>query len=444
MQPVIPRPPLPAAPALVVGLARSGVAAALALRARGLAVTGTDARILDPAVRARLEEAGVQVRDGNEGIEALAGAGWVVKSPGVPAEAPVVALARRQGLLVLGEFELGWRLLPNPFLAVTGSNGKTTTVGLLGHVHRVAGLDAVVAGNVGTPLASLTGTVAPDALVIAEASSFQLEDTEAFAPEGAVLLNLAEDHLDRHGTFASYRAAKLRAFARQPPGALAVVPAEPALEDLGGAAERVTFGPGGDMDVAGDVLTFRGRELMGVDELALRGPHNLENALAAAAACLARGVPPQAVHEALGSFRGVPHRLEEVARLGGVLYVNDSKATNVAAAEVALRSFPEGIHVILGGRGKGSDYGPLAPVVAQRCAAAYLIGETAAELREVLAPAGVPLHHCGDLERAVAAAAREARPGDVVLLAPACTSYDQYSSFEERGEHFRALVAALG
>ena len=446
MRPVIPRPPLPASPALVVGLARSGIAAALALRARGLPVTGTDARTVDPVARARLEEAGVRVRDGEEGIEALVGAGWVVKSPGVPAEAPVVALARRKGLLVLGEFELGWRLLPNPFLAVTGSNGKTTTVGLLGHVQRVAGLDAVVAGNVGTPLASLPGTLSPDALVIAEASSFQLEDTEAFAPEAAVLLNLAEDHLDRHGTFAAYRAAKLRAFARQPPGALAVVPAARALDgldDLGGAAERVTFGPGGDMDVAGDVLTFRGRALMRVDELALRGPHNLENALAAAAASLARGVPPEAVREGLGTFRGVPHRLEEVARLDGVLYVNDSKATNVAAAEVALRSFPGGIHVILGGRGKGSDYGPLAPVVAQRCAAAYLIGETAAELREVLAPAGVPLRDCGDLERAVAAAAREARPGDVVLLAPACTSYDQYRSFEERGEHFRALVAAL-
>jgi UDP-N-acetylmuramoylalanine--D-glutamate ligase len=440
---VIPRPPPPPGPVLVVGLVRSGVAAALALRARGEQVIGTDVRTLAPDVRARLEAAGVRVLDGEDGLSALAAARSLVKSPGVPQEAPVVLAARRAGLPVIGELELGWRLLPQPFLALTGSNGKTTTVELIGHVHREAGLPAVVAGNVGRALASLAGALDRETLVICEASSFQLEDTEAFAPETAVLLNLAEDHLDRHGTFAAYRAAKLEAFARQPPGSLAVVPAGLALDDLGGAAERVTFGPGGDLAAADGVLLWHGESLMGAEDVRLRGPHNLENAMAAAAACLARGVPAAAVRAGLATFAGVPHRLEEVRRVDGVLYVNDSKATNVAAAAVGLRSFAGGVHAILGGRGKGADYAPLAAAVAERAAAAYLIGEAAAELRVALARAGVPLHDCGDLERAVAAARAAARPGEVVLLSPACASYDQYESFEARGEHFRALVRAL-
>jgi UDP-N-acetylmuramoylalanine--D-glutamate ligase len=182
---------------------------------------------------------------------------------------------------------------------------------------------------------------------------------------------------------------------------------------------------------------------MPAGEVRLRGPHNLENAMAAAAVCLVRGIPAAAVQVGLATFAGVLHRLEEVARVGGVLYVNDSKATNVAAAAVALRSFEGGVHAILGGRGKRADYAPLAAAVAERAAAAYLIGETAAELHQALAPTGVPLHDYGDLERAVAAAHAAAQPGDVVLLAPACASYDQYESFERRGEHFRALVRAL-
>jgi UDP-N-acetylmuramoylalanine--D-glutamate ligase len=443
MQAVIARPPPPPAPVLVVGLARSGLAAALALRALGAAVTGVDARRVAPDVRARLEAAGVVVRDGEDGLGALAGVRSVVKSPGVPQEAAVVAAARQAGVPVIGELELGWRLLAHEFLAVTGSNGKTTTVELLGHIHRAAGVPAVVAGNVGTPLASLAGSLECGAVVICEASSFQLEDTHAFAPEAAVLINLAEDHLDRHGTFAAYRAAKLQAFARQPPGALAVVPTGLALDDLSGAAERVRFGPGGDLEALDGVLRWRGDPFMSAAQVRLRGPHNLENAMAAAAVCLARGVAAGAVREGLTSFAGVPHRLEEVATVDGVLYVNDSKATNVAAATVAVRSFAGRVHAILGGRGKGSDYAPLAAAVAERGAAAYLIGEAAGELRAALGPTGVALHDCGDLERAVAAARAAARPGDVVLLAPACASYDQYESFEARGEHFRALVRAL-
>jgi UDP-N-acetylmuramoylalanine--D-glutamate ligase len=453
---VIARPPLPPGPVLVVGLARSGVAAALALRARGVDVTGCDAGPVPDDVRSRLEAAGVAVHGSTEGIELLAGAETLVKSPGVPQEAAVVAAARRTGRRILGELEIGWRLLPNEFVAVTGSNGKTTTVELLGHIHRTAGVPAVVAGNVGTAVASLAtggaeravalhgGSLDPVAVVVCEASSFQLEDTEAFAPEAAVLLNVVEDHLDRHGTLERYREAKLQAFAHQPEDAIAVLPSALAGDrDIGGAARRVTFGPGGDLEAIGSDpgLRWRGEPLMPASEIRLRGAHNLENAMAAAAVSLARGLPVAAVREALATFAGVEHRLEEVGTVGGVLYVNDSKATNVASAVVGISSFPGGVHVILGGRGKGSDYAPLAAPLAERGAGAYLIGETAAALREALEPTGVPVHDSGGLEHAVAAARRAAQPGDVILLSPACASFDQYDSFEARGRHFRELVA---
>jgi UDP-N-acetylmuramoylalanine--D-glutamate ligase len=210
--------------------------------------------------------------------------------------------------------------------------------------------------------------------------------------------------------------------------------------DIGGEAARVTFGRGGDLEVVGAELRWQGERLMSVDELRLRGAHNVENATAAAALALARGLPIDAVREGLATFAGVEHRLEEVGTFDGVLYVNDSKATNVASAVVGIESFPGGVHVILGGRGKGADYGPLAGPIARRTAGVYLIGETAAELRADLEATGVPMYDSGDLEHAVAAARRNARSGDVILLSPACASYDQYSSFEERGRHFRALA----
>ncbi len=443
---VIARPPLPEPPYLVVGLARSGVAAARALRALGLPVVGCDAGEPGEAVRAELAALGVEVVAPAEGVELVAAARTLVKSPGVPQEAPVVRAARAAGRTVLGELELAWRLVPNEFLAVTGSNGKTTTVELIGHVHREAGLPVAVAGNVGTALASLAGEVGPAATVVCEASSFQLEDTLAFAPEVAVLLNLTEDHLDRHGTLEAYRDAKLQIFARQPNEAVAVAPLGLGIEDLGGCARRVCFGagPGAELAVRAGQLWWDEQPLMAVEELRLRGAHNVENAMAAAAACLARGVAADAVRAGLRTFAGVPHRLEEVGERGGVLYVNDSKATNVASALVGIGSFASGVHVILGGRGKGGDYAPLAPALAERAVAGYLIGETAAELRRALEPAGVPLCDAERLEPAVALAAAAARPGEVVLLSPACTSFDQYGSFEERGAHFRALVDALG
>jgi UDP-N-acetylmuramoylalanine--D-glutamate ligase len=439
-----PRPPLPPGPYLLAGLARSGRAAGVALRARGERVLGHDAGTVDPAARAELEAAGVEVHEGGDGVALLDAVAALVKSPGVPPQAPVVRAARERGVPVIGELELGWRLLPNELILITGSNGKTTTTELVGQIHREAGVPVAVGGNVGTALTTFAGRLDPAAVVVCEASSFQLEDSVALAPDAALLINLAPDHLDRHGTFAAYREAKLRAFAFQTEDAIAVVPAG---FERPGEARPVEFAPppspaDADLVVRDGALCWHGEHVAAVGEIRLRGAHNVENAMAAAAVTLARGLPAEAVRAALAGFAGVAHRLEEVGRAGDVLYVDDSKATNVASAVVGIRSFPGGVHAILGGRGKREDYAPLVAAVAERCAAAYLIGEEAEPLRAALAPAGVPLHDCGDLERAVAAARAAAAPGAVVLLSPACASYDQYRSFEERGDHFKALVGA--
>jgi UDP-N-acetylmuramoylalanine--D-glutamate ligase len=423
------RPPLPPGPWLVVGLARSGVAAARALLARGESVVAVDSGATAPP---GLPE-GLEVQLGTDGLAFLAHARAVVKSPGVPREAAVVAAARERAVPVLGEMELGWRLLPNEFVAVTGTNGKTTTVELLGHIHREAGVAVSVAGNVGTALSALAGGLAPDTVVVCEASSFQLEDTLAFAPEGAVLLNVAPDHLDRHGTFEDYLAAKLQIFARQGNEDVAVAPAGIAIEDLGGCARRVPFGPGGELDDRAGHLWWDGAPLIAHDEIRLRGAHNRANAAAAAAIALARGIDPDAVRAALRTFAGVEHRLEEVARIGDVLFVNDSKATNVASTLVALESFGHArVHLILGGQGKGQDFSALRG----RAHAIYLIGEDAERIGRDAG--GVA---CGNLTGAVAAARAAARPGDVVLLSPACASFDQFADFEARGRAFRDLVA---
>ena len=437
------RPPLPPGPFLVVGLARSGEAVALALRARGEEVIGTDSGSPDAG---RLRDAGVEVHLNTSGTDLAARVRTLVKSPGVPQEAPVVAAARERGTAVVGELEIAWRLIENEFIAVTGTNGKTTTTELIGHIHREAGLPVAVAGNVGTALASLVGTLDPPATVVCEASSFQLEDTEHFAPEAAVLLNVAEDHLDRHHTMDAYLAAKLRIFRNQGNDDVAVAPVDLGVEDLGGCARRVCFGtgPGGELSERAGQLWWDEEPLLRVEELGLRGPHNRENAMAAAAVTLARAVDPDAVRAGLRSFTGVAHRLEEIAERDGVLYVNDSKATNVASTLVALASFPEArLHLILGGRGKGgSGYEALRDPVAATCAAVYLIGENADELAAALDGLDVPVHRAGDIEHAVAAARAAAQPGEVVLLSPASTSFDQHRDFEARGEHFRTLVEA--
>jgi UDP-N-acetylmuramoylalanine--D-glutamate ligase len=446
-----PRPPLPGGPYLVVGLARSGVAAALALRARGEEVIGCDSGARsDPGLDAaaqRLSAAGVEVHldASGDAIAAVNQAGALIKSPGVPASAPVVAAARSRGVPVLGEVELAWRLVGNEFVAVTGTNGKTTTTEWIGHIHRTAREPVVVVGNVGTAASSLIDHIDPQATVVCEVSSFQLEDTLKFAPEVGVLLNLEPDHLDRHGTYEAYVAAKLRIFAEQDSEDVAVVPDDLGIDPLGGRGRQVRFGADpADQLVLGDGQLWWGEaRVLAADEISLPGAHNLANAMAAASACLARGVEIEAVAEGLVSFAGVPHRLELIRTLDGVTYVNDSKATNVASTVVALRSYAAGVHLIAGGRGKSQDFSPLAGLVAERCAAVYLIGEAAGDLRRALEPAGVPLHDVGDLETAVVVAAGAARSGEIVLLSPACASFDRYRDFEARGDHFRALVEAL-
>ena len=437
-----PRPPLPPGPFLVVGLARSGTAAALALRARGEEVIGVDAGAPDERTVGRLSQAGVEVHLDASGDALAARARTLIKSPGVPQQAPAVIAARERGLLVLGELELAWRLLPNEFIAVTGTNGKTTTTEWIGHIHREAGLPVAVAGNVGTAAASLIGQLPQNATVVCEASSFQLEDTIGFAPEAAVLLNLAPDHLDRHGSYDDYVQAKLRIFVNQGNDDIAIVPEETSIEDFLGCARRVPFGRSPEAELAdrAGYLWWDQEPLIAHDELSLRGEHNRENAMAAAAVCLARGIEREAVITGLQTFGGVAHRLELVATTDGVEYVNDSKATNVASTLVALATYQGGVHLIAGGRGAEQDFTPLAEPVAQRCKAVYLIGEAADAIAHALGTSGVKLVHAGDLETAVGRARAAARPGDVVLFSPASKSFDQYTDFEARGEHFRSLV----
>ncbi|HUH15851.1 MAG TPA: UDP-N-acetylmuramoyl-L-alanine--D-glutamate ligase [Gaiellaceae bacterium] len=390
--------------ALVLGLARQGRAAADALRRRGAEVVEADRELGNDADLALLE-----------GVEVL------VKSGGVPNEAPLAAAARERGVPVWSDVELGFRILANPILGVTGTNGKTTTSALLG-----AALGGPVAGNIGLALCALDGAVPEDEWIVCELSSFQLEHIESFRPRIAVLLNLEPDHLDRHGSFEAYRAAKLRIFENQGPEDVAVLPR--GFGPVPGAARRVEFS-------SDDPLPA---------EPLLRGRHNRENAAAATAAARAAGVGDEAIAEALRAFPGVAHRLELVATVDGVAYVNDSKATNVAAARPALEAYAgEPVHLILGGSLKGEDFAPLAAAIGPNVRRAYLVGEAAEQLAEALDTAGIEHEVAGDLETAVRAASAAARAGDVVLLSPACASYDQFRDFEHRGDEFRRLVEEL-
>ncbi len=375
---------------LVLGLARSGKAATAALARRGVDVVAADREL------------------GNDGdLSLLDGVDVLVKSPGVPREAALVVEAERRGVPIWSEVELGYRLLESRLLGVTGTNGKTTTCELLGVM-----LGAPVAGNVGRALTELDGQVEPGAWVVCELSSFQLEDVHQLACEIAVLLNLEPDHLDRHGTFESYRDAKLRIFERA----------------------RTNIVPRG---LGLDGIEFAADDPLPAEPL-MRGAHNRENAAAATAAARAAGIPDGHIAEALRTFPGVPHRLELVRELNGVRYVNDSKATNVAAALRALAAYEdEPVHLILGGSRKDEDFAPLAAALGPNVKSVHVIGETAAELAQAIPQA----QRNGDLAGALSAI--ESDPGDVVLLSPACASYDQFRDFEERGEEFRRLVQNL-
>lgn len=410
--------------ALVVGLARSGEAAGLALARRGIHVVGVDASA--NAAVGRLRDAGVEVHLGaGEEIALIEGVQLLVKSPGVPSEATLVAAARMRGIPVWSELELGARLVGDPEVGVTGTNGKTTTTELIGAIYRAAGRPVVVAGNVGRPLCALDGELHGET-VVCELSSFQLEDVETFRVQVGVLLNLTPDHLDRHGTLDAYRAAKLRLFENQGEDDVAVVPRG--------------FGP---VPGRGRAIEFSAADPLPAEPL-IPGAHNRENAAAAAAAARAVGIGETAIAEALRTFPGVPHRLEPVGEVHGVRFVNDSKATNPESAERALAAYPPGLRVIMGGSRKGTPFAALARAAhAAGVARVYLIGETARELAEALAAAGVDHVSCGELETACRRAFHEAGAGDTVLLSPACASYDQFRNFEERGARFRELVEEL-
>jgi UDP-N-acetylmuramoylalanine--D-glutamate ligase len=402
---------------LVVGLARSGEAAALALARRGVEVVGAD-RSPDVEV-GRLVETGVEVHAGSEEERLLQGVELVIKSPGVPGESPLPVAARAREIPVWSEVELGWRLLGRPpLIGVTGTNGKTTTSELLGAIVRAAGRPVEVAGNVGRPLTGLDGALGPDAWVVCELSSFQLEDVHELACEVAVLINLEPDHLDRHGTFDAYRDAKLRIFERA----------------------RVKIVPRG---IGLDGVEFAADDLLPAEPL-IPGLHNRENAAAATAAARAAGIDDDAIAEALRTFPGVPHRLELVAEIGGVRYVNDSKATNTAAARRGIMAYATGpLRLILGGSLKGESFSELVLSLPESVRSIDLIGEATEELADALELAGRRYRRAGDLGTALALVSAEAEPGDVVLLSPACASYDQYRNFEERGNHFRRLVESL-
>ena len=373
----------------------------------------------------RLLELGVEVHLGAEEETLLQGIDLVVKSPGVPGERLLVTDARARGIPVWSEIELGARLLPNPILGVTGTNGKTTTSALLGAVFRAADRPVEVAGNIGRPLTSLVSVARPDAWIVCELGVFQLEDVHTLKPRIAILLNLEPDHLDRHGSFESYAAIKLRMFERQSTEDTAVVPR--GFGPVPGNGSRVEFG-------ADDELLAEPR---------IPGSHNRENAAAATAAARAAGIGDDAIAEALRTFAGVEHRIELVRELRGVRYVNDSKATNVGATLRALESFPGSrLHVILGGRGKAEPYAPLATAFSREDRA-YLIGEASREIAAALEVAGISYVVSGDLGSAVTDAASNAAAGDVVLLSPACASFDQFDDFEARGDSFRRLVEDL-
>lgn len=439
---------------LVVGLARTGVATALFCAARGARVTATEERgeaAVGDAVRT-LRDAGCTLEFGGHSNEIFLAQDLIVPSPGVPASLPGLAAARGAGIPVWSEIELASRFLRGRFVAITGSNGKTTTTSLVGHILESASLPVIVAGNIGTPVIARVQDSTDMTITVAEVSSFQLELIDTMRPDIAVFLNLTPDHLDRHGSFESYARAKARIFENQTDRDAVVlnaddaeskryVPEKPQIYWFS-RAKRVASGA----FVQDSQIVFReeGEDLplLSLSDIRLRGQHNVENVLAAAATTFLLGVEPAAIAEGVRTFPGVEHRIEFVAQIGGVDFFNDSKATNVDAAAKAIEAFPGGLFVILGGKDKGSSYAPLAELLRQRARQAFLIGAAAQKIEAELRGA-VPLTQAGTLDRAVALAFECAQPGDTVLLAPACASFDQFENYEQRGRVFKQLVRAL-
>lgn len=438
---------------VVVGAARSGVAAAELLVSRGARVTLSDGRGTFDEVD-RLRAAGVALDLGGHSERVFASADLIVLSPGVPADLPIVEAARRRGVPVIGELELAWRWLKGRVIAITGTKGKSTTTTLTGRMLQAAGLPAVVGGNIGSALSAQVDASTPDTLHVVEVSSFQLETSDTFHPWIAVLMNFSADHLDRHGTLEAYGSAKARIFAHQTPADWAVVNADDeGAVDLarGGQAARFDFSRRGVIDEgvvvdAGAVVkrTKAGSEtLMPLSSIRLIGPHLVDDVLAAAAVGSLVGVPADAMRRAIEEFHGLEHALELVGEVGGVRFVNDSKATNIEAARRALESFEKDVVAIIGGRFKGGSLRDLREPVAARATGVVAIGEAKEMVRAALGDQ-VPVHDAGSMRDAVRSAFAAARPGGVVLLAPACASFDMFKDYAERGRAFKEEVRRLG
>jgi UDP-N-acetylmuramoylalanine--D-glutamate ligase len=444
---------------LVVGLGKSGVASALFLKSRGARVTVSDSK---PEAELRDEillllEHGITVETGGHGDRTFRGQDLIVVSPGVPVDAPQLVQARNLGEPVIGEIELAAQFLAGPIAAITGANGKTTTTSLAGEIIAAGNFTTLVGGNIGTPAISFVDQAGPATWTVLEVSSFQLETIVEFRPRIAVILNITPDHLDRHKTFANYITAKARIFENQRGDDFTVLnaddPSAAALSDRT-RAQLFWFSRKKEIEkgafVRGTHIYFRDgnreREILPVAEVPLKGGHNLENVLAGVSIGMLVGCQPEQIRQAVGIFKAVEHRLEFVARCAGVDYYNDSKATNVDATIKALEAFPADIpphlHLILGGKDKGSDYTVLHELLRQRVKRVYTIGAAAAKIESQIQGAA-EIEHAETLENAVRHASESAVPGDVILLAPACASFDQFQSYEHRGRVFKEIVHSL-
>jgi UDP-N-acetylmuramoylalanine--D-glutamate ligase len=440
---------------LVVGLGKSGVASALFLKAQGARVTVSDAKSpkdLSDQIPVLLDQ-GITVETGGHGERTFREQDLIVVSPGVPVDAPLLVQARALGESVIGEIELAAQFLPGTIVAITGSNGKTTTTTLAGEILTASGFSALVGGNIGTPAISFADRATRDTVIVLEVSSFQLETIDKFRPRVAVVLNVTPDHLDRHRTVDAYVDAKARIFENQRGDDFAVLNADDSTCVAMAARTRAqVFWFSRQKEVErgawvrdGNIL-FREkaqqREIMQVSEIPLKGAHNVENVLAAVCAGSLMGCAPEKIRKAVTSFRAVEHRLEYVATIRGVDYYNDSKATNVDATIKAIESFSANVHVILGGKDKGSDYSVLNDLLRQRVKRVYTIGAAAGKIESQIK--GVEVVHAETLENALRKADAAAEAGDVVLLAPACSSFDQFKSYEHRGQVFKEIVRGLG
>jgi len=439
---------------LVVGLARTGVATSLFCAARGAHVTATDTRAENEIgeALAPLRAAGVNLELGGHRENTFLEQDLIVPSPGVPADAPLLQTARPKGITIWSEVELADRFLHGRLIGITGSNGKTTTTSLIEHILRNAGFSTILAGNIGTPLIARVEHTGDDSITVVELSSFQLELIETFRPNISVFLNLTADHLDRHHTFEAYGHAKARIFENQTASDSAVLnaddpattPLAPTKPHLYWFSRKQRVAQGAFVRENGIVFRHDGREeaVLSLKEIPLPGAHNVENVLAAVVATRLAGADAAAIAKGVRSFAGVEHRLEFVAEIGGVRYYNDSKATNVDATLKALDAFPGRILIVLGGKDKGSDYTLLQRPLREKAILALLIGAAADKIEKQIT-GSVAIERAGTIERAVEIASHAARPGDVVLLAPACASFDQFQNYEHRGRVFKELVHQL-